>query len=348
MPDNQTIHDNNNTFEELIGGVDFSRTYDADEARQYCSKVARSHYENFKVVSWLLPRELHQHFYNIYSYCRWADDLADEITNHQGKYDLKNRQRSYDLLSWWRTQLMRVYEGDDVVPSSSFPVSDNKGQNVPTQDAPLHPVMIALSETIERFSIPKEPFLDLLWAFEQDQQKQEYETYEELLNYCRCSANPVGRLVLCLFGVRDPVSVYHSDCVCTGLQLANFWQDVYRDFCRGRIYLPREDRALFGYTDDQLHRNDYNDAFRKLMQFEVDRTHDWFLKGYELVDRVPWKVQIDTEMFIRAGVRILKKIEKIDFDLWAQRPVLTRSDKAMCMVRSAGQFLWKRSFGKIV
>src|SRR4051794_22415222 len=178
------------------------------QARAYCARLTHGHYENFSVVSWLLPRRLHRPFHSVYAYCRWADDLADETGGGP---------RALELLRWWKRQLLRCYEGEAT-----------------------HPVFIALLPTIRAFRIPPRPFLDLLFAFEQDQLVKRYPSYEQLLDYCRCSANPVGRLVLYLCGLFTPERAELSDRVCTGLQLANFWQDVARDWDIGRVYLPEE------------------------------------------------------------------------------------------------------------
>src|SRR6516165_9592442 len=192
------------------------------EARSYCSRLARTHYENFTVASLLLPRRLLQHFHNVYAYCRWADDLADETGG--GAHALS-------LLNWWKQELIRCYEGE-----------------------PSHPVMVALYDTIRQFRIPRDPFIDLLCAFEGDQLVKRYQTYEQLLGYCRYSANPVGRLVLYLCQAFDRERAQLADHVCTALQLANFWQDVARDYALGRIYLPEEDRKAFGYSEAELGR----------------------------------------------------------------------------------------------
>src|SRR5690242_543979 len=190
------------------------------QARLYCERLARSHYENFSVASTLLPRHLIRHFHAIYAYCRWADDLADEAGG--GAHALS-------LLRWWRDELLNCYDG-----------------------WPHHPVFVALQDTICRFGIPPQPFLDLLSAFEQDQVVKRYDTFEQLLDYCRCSANPVGRLVLYLCEAFDDGRAALSDHICTALQLANFWQDVARDFAIGRVYLPGEDCKRFGYSENDL------------------------------------------------------------------------------------------------
>ncbi len=264
-------------------------------ARQYCSRLARTHYENFSVASLLLPRRLLPHFHAVYAYCRWADDLGDETGGGP---------RALALLRWWRDELRRCYDGE-----------------------PRHPVMIALRQTIRRFRIPPQPFLDLLVAFEQDQLVKTYQTYDQLLDYCRHSANPVGHLVLYLCDSFDPPRAALADHVCTGLQLANFWQDVARDLDIGRVYLPEEDRRRFGYADDDLRARRYTAAFAALMRFEVERARELFHQGMPLVDQVPAEVQPDVALFLQGGLAILRKIERQRYNVWAARPVLARWEK---------------------
>jgi len=276
------------------------------EARSYCRHLALTHYENFTVASLLLPRLLLRHFHNVYAYCRWADDLADEAGGGQ---------RSLALLRWWRTELEQCYAG-----------------------FPRHPVMVALHETIQQFGIPKEPFIDLLFAFEQDQLVKRYLSYEQLLEYCRYSANPVGHLVLYLCGSFDAKRAALADCVCTGLQLANFWQDVARDFGIDRVYLPLDDRRRFGYTETDLNQRRYTPAFAELMHFEVERTRDLFYRGYPLVESTPAEVRGDIELFIRGGLAILSKIERRHYDVWYDRPKLAKWEKALLL----GTALWPR------
>jgi squalene synthase HpnC len=282
------------------------RPITAAEAQVYCSQLARTHYENFSVATFLLPRRLHRHFHNIYAYCRWADDLADETGG--GPHALR-------LLRWWRQQLLLCYEGHA-----------------------SHPVMIALRGTIRKFQIPAQPFLDLLFAFEQDQLVKRYATFAQLLDYCRYSANPVGRLVLYLCESFSPERVELSDHVCTALQLANFWQDVSRDLDIGRVYLPEEDMKRFGYPREDLLARRFTLEFADLMRFEVDRTRDLFYRGFPLVERMPSAYQADIELFIRGGLAILKKIEQINYNVWMQRPALAGWEKAALLARA----LWRR------
>jgi squalene synthase HpnC len=279
-------------------------------AQAYCAQLARTHYENFSVATLLLPRRLVPHFHHIYAYCRWADDLGDETGGGQ---------HALDLLQWWRTELLRCYDGK-----------------------PHHPVMIALKQTIERFAIPPTPFLDLLLAFEQDQVVKRYDTYEQVLGYCRYSANPVGHLVLYLCECYDEQNAQLSDAICTGLQLANFWQDVARDLDIGRVYLPAEDRLRFGYSDADLEARRFTPAFADLMRMEVQRARELFEKGLPLVQRVPAEVQADIELFARGGLGILKKIEDAGYDVWQTRPVLRKWEKLALL----GGVLWQRFVGQ--
>jgi squalene synthase HpnC len=280
------------------------------DAQVYCSRLARSHYENFTVASLLLPRPLIRHFHNVYAYCRWADDLADEAGGGAG---------ALELLRWWRGELLACYDGK-----------------------PRHPVLVALQQTIRRFHIPPEPFLQLLFAFEQDQLVKRYATFAQLLGYCRCSANPVGHLVLYLAGAHDERRAALADHVCTALQLANFWQDVARDFELGRVYLPEEDRRRFGYGDDDLQARRFTRAFAELMRFEVDRTRDLFYRGFPLLEGLPPSLQSDVELFIHGGLAILGKIERQGYDVWARRPALAKWEKGWLLAGAVWRKFWSR------
>jgi squalene synthase HpnC len=276
-------------------------------ARGYCARLARAHYENFSVASALLPRRLVPHFYAVYAYCRWADDLGDETGG--GSLALR-------LLRWWREELLRCYDG-----------------------MPRHPVMIALRETIREFRIPPQPFLDLLFAFEQDQLIKKYQTYEQLLGYCRYSANPVGHLVLYLCECHDPTRAALSDHVCTGLQLANFWQDVVRDLDKGRIYLPEQDRLRFHVSEEDLHARRYSPGFAGLMALEVRRAWDLFDRGAALVPLMPREVRSDIDLFVQGGRAILRKIERGHYNVLQARPRLSKWDKASLLLRAMWRHL---------
>src|SRR5579863_8276118 len=225
------------------------------EAAQASTRwLATHHYENFNVVSWLLPKELHQHFYNVYAYCRWADDLGDEVPE---------APRALELLDWWECELDACYDG-----------------------RPSHPVFIALRETVVEKNIPRQPFADLLKAFRQDQTVKRYRTWDAVLGYCLYSANPVGRLVLYLCGYRDDERQRLSDATCTALQLANFWQDVTVDLLKDRVYIPLDVIARHGYTLDDLFARKYTPAFGGVMREIVEKARGLFLEGLPLVGMV--------------------------------------------------------------
>jgi len=264
--------------------------------------VARSHYENFTVASVLLPRKLLPHFHAVYAYCRWADDSADET----GGGD-----RALSLLAWWRGELSKMYAGEV-----------------------WHPVFVALADTVKQFAIPPEPFLDLLIAFEHDQRVKRYATFADVLGYCKNSANPVGRLVLHLFRCTDDTRLSLSDEVCTGLQLANFWQDVARDFAIGRVYLPLEDMTRFGVTEADIAEKKFTPAFADLMRFQVDRTRGYFERGRGLLPLLPREVRVDVELFIRGGEATLNAIERQGCDVLTSRPVMSKWKKLLLLGRA--------------
>jgi len=273
------------------------------EARQYCARLARAHYENFSVTSWFLPRRLRQHFFNIYAYCRISDDLGDEVGDPAA---------SLELLDQWQRQLDACYEG-----------------------TAKHPVFVALAETVRQFDIPKREFSDLLIAFRQDQTVSRFETFDDVLAYCHYSANPVGHLVLYLCGYRDAERQRLSDYTCTALQLANFWQDVSVDYAKGRIYLPLESLRRFGVSEDDIARNQNTPAFRAMMKFEVERAREWFGQGLPLVDNVDRELAIDLDLFTRGGLEILNAIEKQDFAVLGNRPSISKTRKLALVAHAA-------------
>jgi squalene synthase HpnC len=274
-----------------------------EEARLYCERLAKSHYENFSVATWFLPKRLRQHFYNVYAYCRISDDLGDEVGDPQ---------QSLELLEQWETELNACYAG-----------------------SPKHPVFVALADTVKQFSIPKHEFSDLLIAFRQDQTVTRFETFNDVLAYCRYSANPVGHLVLYLCGYRDVERQRLSDYTCTALQLANFWQDVSVDYGKGRIYLPLEDLRRFGVTGDEIAERRATPQFVAMMKFEVERARDWFSRGLPLVKMVDRELAIDLELFSRGGQEILNAIERQGFDVLRARPEISKSRKLMLVLRAA-------------
>ena len=274
-----------------------------EEARAYCERLAKSHYENFSVATWFLPRRLRQHFYNVYAYCRISDDLGDEVGDPQ---------QSLELLDQWEAELNACYAG-----------------------APRHPVFVALAETVKTCGIPKHEFSDLLIAFRQDQTVTRFETFDDILAYCHYSANPVGHLVLYLCGYSDVERQQLSDCTCTALQLANFWQDVFVDYGKGRIYLPLEDLRRFGVTGEDIAQGRATPQFLAMMKFEVERARDWFARGLPLVKMVNRELAIDLELFSRGGQEILNAIERQGFDVLKARPEISKSRKLMLVLRAA-------------
>jgi squalene synthase HpnC len=278
------------------------------EARAYCERLARSHYENFSVATWFLPENLHQHFFNIYSYCRISDDLGDEVGAPQ---------LSLALLDRWEEELRACYNG----------LNGNAA-------GATHPVFVALHETIREFSIPQHEFANLLIAFRQDQTTTRFPTFDDLLGYCRNSANPVGHLVLYLGGYSDPERQLLSDYTCTALQLANFWQDVTLDWKKGRVYLPLEDLQRFGVGEQQIAESRFTPQFRELMKFEVARAREWFERGLPLASKVRRDLAIDIELFTRGGQEILNAIERQGYDVLSSRPVISKPKKLWLMLRA--------------
>ena len=264
------------------------------EAERYTRWLATHHYENFNVVSWLLPRRLHQHFYNLYAYCRWSDDLGDEIADPA---------RALQLLDAWEDELRLIY-------------APGRG--------PSHAVLIALGETIRAKDIPVQPFSDLLRAFRQDQTVQRYQTWADVLDYCVYSANPVGRLVLYLCGYRDEARQKLSDETCTALQLANFWQDVSRDLEKGRIYIPLEALAAHGLTEADIVNRRFDARYVALMKSLIARTRTIFHAGMPLAKTVAPFLRVDLEMFSRGGLAILDAIETSGYNTLEHRPALTK------------------------
>jgi len=273
------------------------------EAQEYCARLARTHYENFSVASWFLPRRLRQHFFNVYAYCRISDDLGDEVGDSAA---------SLELLDQWQRELDACYAG-----------------------SPKHPVFVALAETVRQFDIPKHEFSDLLIAFRQDQTITRFETFNDVLAYCHYSANPVGHLVLYLCGYRDPERQQLSDFTCTALQLANFWQDVTTDYAKGRIYLPLEDLHRFSVSEDDILCSRNTPAFRALMRFEVERARDWFRRGLPLIAQVDSELAIDLDLFSRGGQEILNAIEKQNYAVLGNRPAISKPRKLALVARAA-------------
>jgi squalene synthase HpnC len=254
------------------------------------------------VASWFLPARLRPHFHSIYAYCRIADDLGDEVGN---------REQSLALLDLWGRELDACYQGEA-----------------------RHPVFVALAETVRACDIPKQPFADLLVAFRQDQNVLRYPSMDDVLEYCRYSANPVGRLVLYACSYRTPEMFLLSDFTCTALQLANFWQDIRSDYERGRIYLPLDDMQKHGVDEATIARREPTPAFRELVRHEVDYTRQLFTNGLPLIDMVDRELALDLDLFSRGGLEILHAIERRHYDVLTMRPVISKSRKLGLLARA--------------
>jgi len=258
-----------------------------------CRRLAAGHYENFPVASRLVPRDKRDALAAIYAFARYADDLGDE-PGVEGRLE---------KLAAWRELLRECYSGK---------VS--------------HPVFLALGDSLERFHLSFDNFGNLLRAFESDVRVNRHRDFSSLLAYCACSANPVGRLVLELFGHRQPDLLALSDCICTALQLANFWQDVAVDLGRDRIYLPLEDLQRFNYTLDDLRAGRVDERWRELLKFEIARTRRWFEQGQPLPDRVAPELRLQLRLTWLGGMTVLRKIELVGYDVFRRRPSLSKLD----------------------
>ena len=293
---------------DFLGHADaLTARYTRGEAEAYTRWLATHHYENFHVVTFLLPKRLHQDFYNVYAFCRWADDLGDEIGD---------RAESLRLLAWWREELHAMYAGRTA-----------------------HPVFVALEGTAHKYNLPQQLFDDLISAFEQDQIVTRYQNWDEVFGYCRCSANPVGRLVLRLCGYADEERDRMSDATCTALQLANFWQDVAVDLDKDRIYLPLHLFAKHGYTEQELFAHKFTPAFKAVMRDAVEVARELFIKGLPLVKTVNKRLSFDLDLFSRGGMRVLEKIEAQDYNVLARRPAISKPERVGLMLRAAWDIL---------
>lgn len=279
------------------------KAWSLDQAFSYTHWLATHHYENFHVVSLFLPKRLHQDFYNVYAFCRWADDLGDEIGD---------TRESLRLLGWWRDLLHSLYR----------------------REQPSHPVFVALQETVARHELPIEPFDNLITAFIQDQTVTRYADWDGVLDYCVNSANPVGRLVLYLGGYRDEERQRLSDFTCTALQLANFWQDVTVDLKKDRIYLPLHLFEKHGANVDDLHAARFTPQFRNVMRDAVDVAQDLFEKGLPLARTLDRRLSLDIDLFSRGGMKVLDKIRAQDYDVLRARPSISKSERVRLLLRS--------------
>jgi squalene synthase HpnC len=285
-----------------------------DDARRYCRRLARSHYENFVVVGLFTPPKLRPAFEAIYGYCRWADDLGDETGD---------TQRSEALLDWWLRQLDGLYRAD--------------------APRPKHPVFVALEPVVKAHGIPRKPFEDLVSAFLQDQKVTRYETRERLVDYCRRSADPVGELVLHLFGAATPENLAMSADICTGLQLANFWQDVVRDLDKGRIYLPQASLADRGLTEVDLRSPPASAQFRRMLAEEVAWTRTLFDRGKPLIRALPGRFGLALRLFHAGGIAVLDAIEAQEYDVLTARPRIGKMKRLRLMARCLAESLIERS-----
>jgi squalene synthase HpnC len=276
---------------------------DLASAYEHCAHIAKTHYENFTVGSWFLPRSVRPYLFAVYAFCRHTDDQGDEAQGDR-----------LSLLDAWEKELDRAYTG-----------------------APTHPIMVALQDTIRRFDIPDEPFRKLIEANRMDQRQCQFPTYADLLFYCEHSANPVGRMVLYVLGYRDQERQALSDVTCTALQLANFWQDVRRDGEMGRIYIPVKDMERFGYSEGDLADGIVDDRFRALMRFEVDRAEDLFIQGLPLAKTLKGRARLDIALFSEGGMSVLKAIRRQDYDVLSHRPAVSSTRKLWLMLSTVAR-----------
>lgn len=279
------------------------RSFNLDEAFAYCAKITNDHYENFPVASLFLPQEKRPYIQTIYAFARTADDFADELK--------RPPSQRLSLLDEWQEQLQKCYEMSETT----------------------HPVFIALAETVRRLNIPIEPLRDLITAFKMDVTRNRYATFDEVLQYCKHSANPVGRLVLMIFGYRDEYLYALSDNICTALQLANFWQDIPVDLEKNRIYIPQSDLQQFGYSEDDMREHETDERFRKLLKFEVDRTREMFYAGSKLPSLVDRDLRLELRLIWFGGMSVLRKIERSRYDVFRQRPKLGFWTKLAILIR---------------
>jgi squalene synthase HpnC len=263
------------------------------------------HYENFPVASILMPRRLRKPVAAIYHFARAADDIADE-GDLPGEIRLKQ-------LDEFRAELALIENNE----------------------TPLTPLFLNLAAEVHQHALPMQPLYDLLDAFSQDVVKKRYDDFDDLLDYCRRSANPVGNLLLHLYEEATPVNIAYSDAICTSLQLINFWQDVAKDYAIGRIYLPLDELAQYGVDEQQIAEGNSNDAWRALMKYQADRAREMMLKGKPLGSILTGRIGLEMRMIIAGGLRILAKLESAKFDMFRRRPVLKPIDWVIMLAKSA-------------
>ena len=287
------------------------RAWSMADSLTYTRWIATGHYENFHVVSFLLPKHLHQDFYNVYAFCRWADDLGDEIGD---------TAESLRLLHWWREELERMFQGEA-----------------------SHPVFVALLPTVRKHALPVEPFANLITAFEHDQKVTRYANWDEIFAYCANSANPVGRLVLGLGGYTDATRYALSDATCTALQLANFWQDVSVDLEKDRVYIPEDLLARHGVPIEDVFAQRFTPAFAAAMREACGVARELFIKGSALPPLLDPRLALDVTLFSRGGMYILDKIEKQGFDVLTARPYIGKGERVRLLLRTLLSFAMQRA-----
>lgn len=274
-------------------GNDLDKNTSLDTAYALCEKLAKTRYENFTIASRFLPKSKRKYLYALYAFCRYVDDLGDEL--------LGDRLAALDN---FEQEIHRCYK-----------------------ETPEHPYMIALQDTIRVFDIPKEPFLRLIQANRMDQSIMRYTSFADLESYCQNSANPVGHLVLYIFEYRDSERQYLSDFTCTALQLTNFWQDIVRDLSKGRIYIPQEDLKCFGYSEEDLMAKIFNKPFRNLIEFQVERTRALFKEGAKLRCSLSGSLKFQSTLYTLGGMEVLNRIQKQKYDVLYKRPEVSKVTK---------------------
>lgn len=278
---------------------------DAPAAAAWCERYAKRHSENFSVVSWFLPKRLRRPLYTVYAFCRFTDDLGDEAAGDR-----------LALLDEWEQEFRRGVAG-----------------------AGRHPITMALGDEVRELSLEPEPFLRLIAANRRDQRQQRYPTFQDLLEYCDDSANPVGHMVLGVFGYHDAYRKVLADATCTALQLANHWQDVARDYAVGRLYLPLEDLQRFQVREEQIAVGRCDANFRTLMRYEVDRAETLFRQGAALADMVDRALRIDLQLFTAGGQAVLRAIERQGYDVLSHRPTISAPRKGWLTTKALAA-LW--------
>ena len=281
-----------------------------DEAYAYCAHLTKAHYENFPVGSLLIPKSLRPHVQAIYAFARTADDFADEPG--------LSKEERLTQLNLWQDHLNTC------------------------EHHPHGPIFTALAQTIKTQHLPIQLLNDLLTAFRMDVATNRHNTLNDLLHYCTFSANPVGRLILHLFDYRSSELVQYSDAICTGLQLANFWQDIAIDFSRDRIYLPKEDMQRFNVTEADLQKGQVTANFKNLLDHLIAHTTQSFQAGYPLLRQVHGRLKYELRLTWLGGMHILHKISENNYDIFQNRPKLRKSDFPHLLIQALWPLKWHK------